>query len=94
MAVDVPTLRRYYLLKHISAHRVGNDALAAVWQAKQEAESGGPVLPDGFPGRALLVAAGYAAKEDLNGADVDELADYAQLSSRDAAAAIAAAAAL
>jgi hypothetical protein len=86
--------RRYCLQKRIVAKLIGDDAISALWQSKQEAEPGGTVFPATFPAKEKLNAVGYVAKEDLVGADTDELTDYAALSRREADAAIAAAAAL
>lgn len=67
--------------------------MASLWQTKQEAESG-TQLPDDFPSRSALVAVGYTTKEDLDGADCAELADYVRLSTTQAEKVLAAAAAL
>ncbi len=91
---DITSPRRYYLVKRITSWRAGDCAISDVFRSLQEAEPGGTEWPTGFPGKAQLEAAGYVAKNDLDGADECELADYAQLSSRVATAAIAAAAAL
>lgn len=87
------TLRRYYLLKRLSAKTAEDHAISAVWQSKQEGEPG-VALPADFPARAKLVAAGYTTDADLDGSDAAELIDYAQLTQREADAVIAAAAAL
>lgn len=90
----IGTLRRYYLLKRITAKALGDLALSAVWHAKQE-EQPGTELPATFPSKSKLSAVGYVAKEDLvPDADADELMTYAQLSKREADAVIAAMAAL
>jgi hypothetical protein len=52
------------------------------------------VFPDGFPCRTALAAAGYVAKEDLTGADENELWLWVNLSRGESAAVLAAAAAL
>ena len=46
--------------------------MAAVWQAKQEAEPGTD-LPADFPSLSALQAAGYSTDTDLDGADLTEL---------------------
>jgi len=91
---EVASLRRYYVLKRMDTARDGNFAISAVWQARQEAAPAGVAFPANFPSKAALNAAGYEATEDLVGADVEELADYAGLSARDACNVLAAAAAL
>lgn len=90
---DIDTLRRFYCLKRMDAARQGDCALSSTWQAMQEAQPGAP-FPTGFPCKTALEAAGYESAEDVKGADVDELSEYALLSQRDAEAVIAAAAAL
>lgn len=65
----IPTARRFYLLLRRNAW---DEGIAAVWRAKQEAQPG-TVLPDPFPARASLAAAGYTTVEDLAGATEDEL---------------------
>jgi len=76
------TLRRYYLNKR-SAAVLRQDDIASLWQGKQAAEPG-TVLPDEFPSKAALATAGYTTKEDLDGADADELVKYASLARKDA----------
>jgi hypothetical protein len=66
------TPRRYCLSKRRAASLSGRDAAAAAWQAKQEAEPGTP-LPSTFPFRTRLAELGYVAREDLDGADEQEL---------------------
>ena len=86
----VKNLRRYALLERLNALEVlCDDAIASMWLAKQEAEPGTPLPPD-FPHRDRLVASGYSAIEDLDGADECELGAIG-LSSRDAQAVLAAA---
>jgi hypothetical protein len=70
----IGSLRRFYLLKRLDAARVLDDALSAVWQAKQEAEPG-TTLPGTFPHAEALAACGYTTIEDLNGAGTVELQD-------------------
>lgn len=91
---DFTSHRRFYLSKRIAARIAGDHALSGLWQSKQEAQSGGAEFPDDFPCRAALVAVGYVAKEDLTGADEDELWKWVNLSPGEAAAVLAAAAAL
>lgn len=90
---EYASFRRYCLDKRISATRIGDTAIASLWQSKQQAQPG-TTLPADFPVRAKLVAAGYTTDADLVGADVRELRDYARISTRDAEAVIAALAAL
>jgi hypothetical protein len=68
----VSNLRRFYMLKRFAAETVGQRALADAWRAKHDATPGTALAVD-FPARALLVAAGYDATEDLEGADSAEL---------------------
>lgn len=85
--------RRFYLMKRLSAREVGMCATELVWRGKQEAVPG-TALPDGFPSRTALADVGYTAKEDLDGADCDELADYVGLSPSQSEAVFAALAAI
>lgn len=66
--------RRYYLAKRHVANEYGDKGLALVWQAKQEAEPG-TALPSDFPHLTTLTGCGYTTKEDLTGADVQELTE-------------------
>lgn len=59
--------RRYYFFKWTSATAAEHDALADVWREKRLAEAGTP-LPAAFPWRAVAIAAGVLAIEDLDGA--------------------------
>lgn len=86
MAIE--SKRRFYLLKRRAARLVGDCALEAVWQAKQEAE-GGSALVAPFPSLSVLTDAGYSTVEDLNGAETQELVELG-LSRRDAASVLAA----
>jgi hypothetical protein len=88
-----PTLRRFYLKKRHMAKLAGEHALSAIWHARQE-EQPGTALPAAFPFRAELVAAGYTTSEDLEGADADELVEWACVDNSAAKAIIAAHAAL
>lgn len=82
--------RRYYLLKRLEAGRLQEPEMAGVWRSKQEAQSSTP-LPVDFPLLSQLAAVGYTAVEDLDGADEDELTRAPlSLSTRDAAAVLAA----
>lgn len=86
--------RRFYLAKRIAARQQDGDfGLTKVWQHHQESLPGVP-LPGGFPAKAKLEAAGYTALEDLEGASTEELRDWASLSRSEAAAALAAHAAI
>jgi len=85
----VPTPRRYFLLARQNAW---DEGVAAVWRAKQEAQPG-TALPESFPARAALAAAGYTTVEDLDGANESELSG-AGLSTREARDVISAAKAL
>ena len=91
---DAASLRRYYVLERMATRQAGLLALSAVWQSKQEAAPAGVSLPDDFPNKAELNAAGYEASEDLIGADIQELADYAGLSDGQSADVLATLAAL
>lgn len=90
---ELKSYRRYCLMKRFVASRAGETANAQLWQNKQE-EQPGTALPDTFPYRSDLVAAGYTTKEDIIGADDVELNDVAGLTLRAAASVIAAAEAL
>ena len=92
-ASPFPTVRRFYLKKRMMAKRMGELALSSVWHARQEEQASDP-LPDGFPAKETLETAGYTAIGDLEGAEADELMDWAGLNSREAAAVVAAYAAL
>ena len=59
--------RRYYFFKYVTATAAGDDGLADAWREKRLAETG-TVLPAAFPWRALALAAGVLAIEDLDGA--------------------------
>jgi hypothetical protein len=78
--------RRYYLLKRHAAAARRDDGLAAAWHAKQELEPG-TALPADLPALSRLNAAGYTAREDLDGATTDELQRHG-LSHREASAVI------
>lgn len=66
----VNNTRRFYLLKRIYARQ--NNIEDGVWIAKQIAIAG-VALPASFPHRAALAEHGYTTREDLDGADADEL---------------------
>lgn len=80
-------------MNRIASGRINEWALRDVWHAKQVAEPGTD-LPADFPAKLELEAAGYTTVEDVDGADVEELEDYAALSSANANAVLAAIAAL
>ena len=61
--------RRIYTLK---AFEADDDALGSAWYGRR-AELPGTELPADFPARAVVLAAGYAALEDLDDVTVDEL---------------------
>jgi hypothetical protein len=69
---EVRRPRRYYLLKRLALAARGEYEQSLVFKAKQEFEPG-TSLPVGFPHSAALVLAGYAALEDIDGADSAEL---------------------
>lgn len=88
-----PTLRRFYLKKRVMARQNGDLALSAVWQSRQEEQSS-TALPDGFPSKTALAAAGYTAQGDLEGSSEDELIEWARLTRTAAKSVLAAYAAL
>jgi len=59
--------RRYYFFKETVALARGDDGLSYAWRDKRLAETG-TALPAAFPWRALAIAAGVLAIEDLDGA--------------------------
>jgi hypothetical protein len=86
----VTSYRRYALLKRLAwLFDLDNAAMAGVWRAKQE-EQTGTSLPVGFPFLTELQAAGYSTREDLDGSDDRELARYCGFSTRDAQVVLAA----
>lgn len=88
----IGTPRRHYLLKRLEARVYRDSDLETTWQAKQEAEPGTP-LPGTFPFRAELAVFGYTTREDLDGADAEEL-ERAGLALKEAESVISAIAAL
>jgi hypothetical protein len=88
-----PTLRRIYLRNRKLTADAGEFAISGVWQSRQQ-EQPGTALPADFPSRAALIAAGYTAIEDLQGACADELVDWACVDNQAAKAILAAYAAL
>lgn len=68
----VASHRRYCLLKSQAALDAEDFGLEAAWRGKQAAIDGTD-LPATFPYRTLLISAGYSVKQDIIGADVDEL---------------------
>lgn len=87
------TLRRCYLKRRVLARQADRLAESSVWQAHQE-EQESQLLPDGFPSKDALAAAGYTTAGDLEGATTDELQEWARLSNSAAKAVIAAYAAI
>jgi hypothetical protein len=83
MPQAIRNYRRYCLLKRQWATNNEETAMASLWQAKQEAESGSD-LPATFPFRERLAACFYTTSEDLDGADVAELADLGAFTTREA----------
>lgn len=75
------------------AKEAGELALSGVWQSRQQ-EQPGVALPDDFPFKAELATEGYTTREDLDGADADELVEWGCVSSLAAKAILAAYAAL
>lgn len=88
MALNRP--RRYYLQKRLRARQLCEEE--GVWKGKQEDEPGTALASD-FPSRAALVAAGYTALEDLDGATTKELKRFVRLSTQEAETVLAATAA-
>lgn len=88
----MPTLRRGYLelMRHWEAYGESGTAMLETYRSFHSAATPATPLPSNTPGRAKLIAAGYTAIEDVQGATVGELVDKAQLSQREAAAVIAA----
>lgn len=89
MPQAVTSYRRYCLLKRQLATVNEETAMAGLWQAKQEAESGSE-LPANFPLRVRLAAAFYTTREDLDGATVAELSDLGCFTTREATTILAA----
>ena len=83
------TPRRYCLLKRKYYEQLSLWGLSGAWRAKQE-QTEGEALPAGFPARLSLLSAGYSTLDDLDGATVSELLDYALLTHAQAQAVIAA----
>jgi hypothetical protein len=90
----IGSLRRFYLLKRITAQQLDDLALSSVWHSKQLEQPEGSPLPASFPFKDKLETAGYVATADLEGADADELVQYAALTRSESEAVIAAFAAL
>lgn len=67
--------RRYRWLKQQRATREGDDGLAAAFYAVRVGTTA-TALPAGFPYRAILVAAGVLAMEEVRGAGTEELRSY------------------
>lgn len=70
--MGVGTIRRYYRLRAEALRQQAAEAVAAVYEAKAEAQPG-TQFPDNFPLRDRLIAAGYSVVEELRGATADEL---------------------
>jgi hypothetical protein len=77
--------RRFYLLKHRASKKVGDIGRASYWQGKQDSEAGS-LLPSSFPFLAKLQEARYFAREDLVGADEDELIEAVGFGTKEAKA--------
>lgn len=90
---EFASLRRYHLSRMWAAQQIGDCAIASLLRTKQLAEPG-TALPATFPQKAKLEAAGYVADTDLVGADECELREQAGLTASQAAAVLAALAAL
>jgi hypothetical protein len=75
--------RRYLLMQSFDAQAVGDHGLVRALRGQQQALAGS-ALASSVPGYSLLIAAGYVASEDLDGATADELNTYAGLSRREA----------
>lgn len=84
---EIRSRRRYLYLEYKRAF-ARSDEMESVWNGKRKACEG-TTIPDAFPCRAQLLAAGYLALEEIRGADTNELS-RAGLSSAQAAAVIAA----
>lgn len=80
------TYRRYLLLKFHAAMEMEQYALAGVWRANLEAQTGSTPLPSGFPFLTLLQTRAYTAWQDLDGATVDELCRNLEIGPMDAQA--------
>lgn len=85
----IVTTRRFFLLSAQAEEREGDPDFGGVWRGKQQGVAGN-ALPETFPLRARLAAAGYTAREDLTGADVRELMLQVRLLPGEAAAVLAA----
>ncbi len=72
--MGIGTLRRYHRLKAAAARARGEPGLAAAFEAKKRGSPCTP-LPEDFPGREALVAAGRECLEDVRGATLKELVD-------------------
>lgn len=78
---DVRSARRYFLLKsqyHLEFCDPSDRGLADAFLRKHDALSGTP-LPATVPFQTALAAAHYTTVEDLFGADVGELMEWASL---------------
>jgi len=70
--MGIGTLRRYRRLKAEAKRKQGEAGLASAFEAKVKEAPCTP-LPEDFPGRDALVAAGRGCLEDLKGASLEEL---------------------
>jgi hypothetical protein len=91
--MPVKTVRRYYLRKSQQLYLMQYEGLAAAYRSKQDGVAGTP-LPVAFPFLAKLAAARYTTREDLDGADVAELMNFASLNIKEATTVLKALAAL
>jgi hypothetical protein len=91
--VPIRSVRRYYLRKSQALDLLWEPSLAGAYRAKQDGVPGTP-LPADFPLRLQLSFRRYTTKEDLAGADVAELMNFARLNRRDAQTVLDAVAAL
>ena len=66
--------RRFCLLSCLARARAGERGVSSAWRALHDLEPA-TALDEDFPARSKLVAAGYDAVEDLDGATEDELRD-------------------
>ncbi len=89
---ETRNLRRYALHQWYEAELSDMTAIRDVWAGKQD-EIPGEALPDGFPLKARLAEFRYTTYEDLDGADVYELAElgFAENEAKEILAAAAAA---
>lgn len=89
MTVGLP-LRRWYLRMRREAEALDEAGIASALRYRQEQEPGTALPPLSASLVARLAAAGYTAREDLEGATADELADEAGLARSEARGVLAA----